>query len=189
MEGKRATDILRSGATNRSTVASVMQLLFVIRLAPYPYNLMNALLATTRISLQQFAGATALSLGKLITHVVTGAHLVALVDAIRHPTPGKVAIGVIGGLFGVGLALYLYLLGKQAVAQEERDDLSRQTMIETDEVVGGLADRDIIILGSMSTSTIHDEAHWPTKHGKVDDIAGDKANSERNCTVTATRIQ
>ncbi|CAG8520299.1 4078_t:CDS:2 [Diversispora eburnea] len=54
---------------SNSMSAIVKALLFFIRLAPYPYNVLNTLLSATHISLSTFAGATALSLFKLIIHV------------------------------------------------------------------------------------------------------------------------
>ncbi|RKP10686.1 snare associated Golgi protein-domain-containing protein, partial [Thamnocephalis sphaerospora] len=91
------------------------KLLLLVRLAPYPYNLMNALLSMTSLSLRVFAGTTALSLLKLITHVAIGANLVSLVDAAQHPSVGKIALAAVGGLVGAGITVYLYIIAKRAV--------------------------------------------------------------------------
>ncbi|CDZ96370.1 Predicted membrane protein [Phaffia rhodozyma] len=48
-------------------------LLFLIRLAPYPYNLLNTLLASSRtLTLKKYTTITAISLGKLIIHTTVG---------------------------------------------------------------------------------------------------------------------
>ncbi|CAG8572334.1 9825_t:CDS:2 [Funneliformis mosseae] len=51
------------------------KLLFLIRLAPYPYNVLNTLLSATHLSFKTFVGATALSLFKLMIHVWIGSKL------------------------------------------------------------------------------------------------------------------
>ncbi|KAF9092060.1 Transmembrane protein 64 [Mortierella sp. GBA35] len=54
------------------------KLMLLIRLAPYPFNLMNALLSATHIPLSTFALATAISLTKLTLHVYIGSTLSSL---------------------------------------------------------------------------------------------------------------
>lgn len=52
------------------------KLLFLIRLAPYPYNLMNTLLASSRtLSLKTYTICTALALPKLLVHCWLGANI------------------------------------------------------------------------------------------------------------------
>jgi len=52
------------------------KLLFLIRLAPYPYNVMNALLAASpTLSLRTYTLCTALSLFKVIIHTALGASI------------------------------------------------------------------------------------------------------------------
>ncbi|KAG8893668.1 hypothetical protein FRB99_001816 [Tulasnella sp. 403] len=59
-------------------------LLFLIRLSPYPYNLMNALLATSRISFTTYTTCTALSLFKVIIHTTIGASIHKFSDYHTH---------------------------------------------------------------------------------------------------------
>lgn len=60
------------------------KLLFLIRLSPYPYNLMNALLATSRISFSTYTWCTALSLFKVIIHTTIGASIHKFSDYHTH---------------------------------------------------------------------------------------------------------
>jgi hypothetical protein len=89
-------------------------LLVLVRLAPYPYNLLNALLSATNVSFRVFAGATAASLIKLVIHVALGANLVSLVDKLHHPSAGN--------------TFYLYKLARRMIAEGgiELADLSSQ---------------------------------------------------------------
>ncbi|KAI9220684.1 snare associated Golgi protein-domain-containing protein, partial [Blastocladiella britannica] len=52
-----------------------LALIILIRLAPYPYNFVNLLLATTNVSTRDFAMATAISLPKLLLHTYIGASI------------------------------------------------------------------------------------------------------------------
>jgi hypothetical protein len=103
-------------------------LLVLVRLAPYPYNLLNALLSATNVSFRVFAGATAASLIKLVIHVALGANLVSLVDKLHHPSAGNIAAGVLGVVTGIGVTFYLYKLARRMIAEGgiELADLSSQ---------------------------------------------------------------
>ncbi|RIA91718.1 snare associated Golgi protein, partial [Glomus cerebriforme] len=63
------------GAVVKAVEKKGFKLLFLIRLAPYPYNVLNTLLSATHLSLKTFTGATALSLFKLMIHVWIGSQL------------------------------------------------------------------------------------------------------------------
>ncbi|KAG0273828.1 Transmembrane protein 64 [Linnemannia exigua] len=65
------------------------KLMILIRLAPYPFNLMNALLSATHIPLSTFALATALSLTKLALHVYIGSTLSSLAPVATTPGGGE----------------------------------------------------------------------------------------------------
>ncbi|KAF9584206.1 Transmembrane protein 64 [Lunasporangiospora selenospora] len=62
------------------------RLMLLIRLSPYPFNIMNALFSATHIPLSSYIIATALSLTKLALHVYIGSTLSSL--AVISPTPG-----------------------------------------------------------------------------------------------------
>ncbi|KAI8055682.1 hypothetical protein BDF22DRAFT_740977 [Syncephalis plumigaleata] len=47
------------------------------------------------------------------------ANLVSLVDAFQHPSAGKIALATVGGLVGAGITIYLYIVARRAVAEDE----------------------------------------------------------------------
>ena len=61
------------------------KLLFLIRLAPYPYNVLNCLLAaSSTLTLQTYTICTALSLFKVIIHTSLGASIHSIQRLSRH---------------------------------------------------------------------------------------------------------
>ncbi|KAG6378438.1 hypothetical protein JVT61DRAFT_12693 [Boletus reticuloceps] len=68
------------------------QLLFLVRLAPYPYNVMNVLLSATTLSMETYVMCTGLSLFKVIVHTSIGAGIRSF-SADKHGKE-KRAVGV-----------------------------------------------------------------------------------------------
>lgn len=122
-------------------------LLLLIRIAPYPYNLLNVVLASApSLSLKTYTACTAISLCKLILHTWMGAGIHDLSSAYgatpavgaddRIPEPHepdsqhdmlKVSL-TWGGIFLCGvLFVYLTHLAKRAIkkAQDETRDRER----------------------------------------------------------------
>lgn len=64
-------------------------LLLMVRVAPYPYNLLNVLLASSPVSLGTYTACTALSLCKLILHTWIGAGIRDLSGAYGHGHPHR----------------------------------------------------------------------------------------------------
>ncbi|KAJ1660281.1 Tlg2-vesicle protein [Dispira simplex] len=92
------------------------KLLLLIRLSPYPFNLVNALLSGTQIPLKSFALATAVSLIKLNTHVYIGANLTTFSNAIfERRSPWQVVLMVMGLCVGVGVVVYIYRITQRMV--------------------------------------------------------------------------
>jgi SNARE associated Golgi protein len=88
------------------------QLLFLIRLAPYPYNVMNCLLgASPTLTLRTYLVCTALSLFKVIIHTTLGSsiHSFARYHAHSNPSHDTAPNG----------AQDLYLMDGDASAEEE----------------------------------------------------------------------
>ncbi|WFD28232.1 hypothetical protein MNAN1_003238 [Malassezia nana] len=109
------------------------RLLFLVRLAPYPYNLLNTLLASSQVlTLPTYLGCTAMALPKLLVHTSLGAsienfstyqsvpsqHTSSRAEALRHMA------GAAGLVLCVGLFLYLYTVARNAVdnLDDESDD-------------------------------------------------------------------
>ncbi|KAJ7591242.1 hypothetical protein C8J56DRAFT_1047450 [Mycena floridula] len=95
------------------------KLLFLIRLAPYPYNVMNALLAAApTLSLRTYTIATALSLFKVIIHTSLGASIHSFKN--YHAAPDKVnedmdLMAHVWTILGIALciAIFVYLSSRR----------------------------------------------------------------------------
>ncbi|KAF9994560.1 hypothetical protein BGZ80_003233 [Entomortierella chlamydospora] len=126
----------------RTVERSGFRLLVLIRLAPYPFNIMNALLSATHISIQTFALATALSLSKLTVHVYVGSTLSSLTGENGdgnddgtgepgNPSNGhgkalKIVVMVLGVFLGFGVGAYVWMVTKREIAIAEADRLERR---------------------------------------------------------------
>ena len=123
------------------------KLLFMVRLAPYPYNVMNALLAASpTLTLKTYTVCTALSLFKVIIHTTIGAsihsfagyHLHKTPDSSDPPIDGQDPIGgdgdgdegallsrvsaIVGIVLCVAIIVYLSWVARKAVDEELDDD-------------------------------------------------------------------
>ncbi|KAJ3550628.1 hypothetical protein NMY22_g335 [Coprinellus aureogranulatus] len=109
------------------------KLLFLIRLAPYPYNVMNCLLAASpTLTLHTYTVCTALSLFKVIIHTSVGASIHSFRD--YHVTdPDSVddesnadylarLWSIIGILLCLVILVYLSVVARRAVDEELDDD-------------------------------------------------------------------
>lgn len=106
------------------------KLLFLIRLAPYPYNVMNCLLAASpTLTLHTYTVCTALSLFKVIIHTSVGASIHSFKD--YHTAPSNEDQGgadmvarmwtIVGILLCVVILVYLSIVARRAV-DDELDD-------------------------------------------------------------------
>jgi uncharacterized membrane protein YdjX (TVP38/TMEM64 family) len=97
------------------------QLLFLIRLAPYPFSLMNAILASSKIKFWHFHVATMLTMPKMLVNVGLGAHLKDLAEFFQHPTlQGWLVFAVFGVLAGA-VFLYVGWIGMKEIRQLEKE--------------------------------------------------------------------
>lgn len=106
------------------------KLLFLIRLAPYPYNVMNCLLAASpTLTLHTYTVCTALSLFKVIIHTSLGASIHSFRDYHTHQPNSSVEKGTTSGVMAriwtiVGIVLcvliliYLSIIARRAVDDE-----------------------------------------------------------------------
>ncbi|KAI8594519.1 snare associated Golgi protein-domain-containing protein, partial [Dissophora ornata] len=119
------------------------RLLVLIRLAPYPFNIMNALLSATHIPLHTYALATAISLLKLTLHVYIGSTLSSLTEGDddggqddgsgepKNPNSGhgkavKIIVMILGVILGIGVGGYVYLVAKREIALAEANRMERR---------------------------------------------------------------
>lgn len=103
------------------------QLLFLVRLAPYPYNVMNVLLAATTLSMKTYVVCTGLSLIKVIIHTSIGAGIrsfSANASGAEEKEDGWSRVWTIGGiLLCVALFVYLSWVARRAVDDELGDEV------------------------------------------------------------------
>ena len=111
------------------------KLLFLIRLAPYPYNVMNCLLAASpSLTLRTYTLCTALSLPKLIIHTSIGSSIHSFAEYhVKHPGSGEGeddddsgALSHYSTIAGIVLCLaifvYLSYITRKAVDEELQDE-------------------------------------------------------------------
>ena len=136
------------------------QLLFLIRLAPYPYNVMNCLLgASPTLTLRTYFVCTALSLFKVIIHTTLGSsiHSFARYHAQSSPPHDTVPNGaqdlflsdgdagaeeeenlfgfyakITGVILAVGVFIYISVVARKAI-NDELDDDGDELPFHTDE--------------------------------------------------------
>ncbi|KAH9951788.1 hypothetical protein B0H21DRAFT_717561 [Amylocystis lapponica] len=104
------------------------KLLFLIRLAPYPYNVMNCLLAASpSLTLRTYTTCTALSLFKLIIHTSIGNSIHSFAELHTKPQAADDnALGQYSTIAGIVLcfAIFVYLayVTRRAVNDELADE-------------------------------------------------------------------
>lgn len=103
------------------------KLLFLIRLAPYPYNVMNCLLAASSLTLKTYTICTALSLVKVIIHTSLGASIHSFKD--YHVTPDAIpeetvsrTWTTVGIMLCIAIFIYLSYVARRAVDDELDED-------------------------------------------------------------------
>ncbi|WFD24448.1 hypothetical protein MEQU1_003150 [Malassezia equina] len=116
------------------------RLLFLVRLAPYPYNLLNTLLASSHVlTLPTYLLCTAVALPKLLVHTSLGASIENFAtyqasgtqkQATRADQLRQLAGGA-GLVLCVALLLYLYSVARDAV--DSLDDDSDDTLDDEEE--------------------------------------------------------
>ncbi|KIJ56567.1 hypothetical protein M422DRAFT_773360 [Sphaerobolus stellatus SS14] len=108
------------------------RLLLLIRVAPYPYNLMNVLLAASHtLSFTTYFWCTALSLCKVVIHTSIGSgihnfagHHLGKEEVEEEDTVGK-AWTVLGISLCIGILVYLSIVARRAVDEELEEDTCR----------------------------------------------------------------
>ncbi|EKM80208.1 hypothetical protein AGABI1DRAFT_73178 [Agaricus bisporus var. burnettii JB137-S8] len=112
------------------------KLLFLIRLAPYPYNVMNSLLAASpSLTLHTYTVCTALSLFKVIIHAGLGASIHSFRDYhtqsdVEEDQGADMAARMwtaAGILLCILILVYLAIVARRAVDQELDDEPSEDT--------------------------------------------------------------
>ncbi|RKP25428.1 hypothetical protein SYNPS1DRAFT_15674, partial [Syncephalis pseudoplumigaleata] len=92
------------------------QLLWIMRVAPYPYNLMNGLCAASSIPFTTYAVATLLATPKLFLETSIGAGVQSLSESMtENITWEKILQLVLTFVLGIGVTLYVVWLARRAI--------------------------------------------------------------------------
>lgn len=149
------------------------KLLFLIRLAPYPYNVMNCLLAaSTTLTLKTYTVCTALSLFKVIIHTSLGASIHSFKDYhVENPDrPGNATElvpeaedgantvarmwTIIGVILCVAIFVYLSYVARKAVDEQLDDEATEDeetlAFLPTQRTVSGGSEANNIGVESRS---------------------------------------
>ncbi|KAG0335295.1 hypothetical protein BG000_007644 [Podila horticola] len=154
---KQVRTLMAKKQSMKSVVKAVekrgFKLLVLIRLAPYPFNILNLALSATHIPLGTFALATALSLTKLTLHVYIGSTLSSLAPTpVTPPTlptngdpttdpPGsetgtippphgrnnlKIVVMVFSMLLGIAVSAHVWIVAKREIEASEGIRIERR---------------------------------------------------------------
>ncbi|KAK7049668.1 hypothetical protein VNI00_005699 [Paramarasmius palmivorus] len=128
------------------------RLLFLVRLAPYPYNVMNCLLgaAAPSLSVGRYVGCTALSLVKVVVHTGVGSGIHSFKDYHKDKEVGVLeeeetnserlarVWTIVGIVMCVVIFVYLSWCARRAVNEElgdeAQDEEERQRFLEDEEM-------------------------------------------------------
>ncbi|KAG1451644.1 hypothetical protein G6F46_010039 [Rhizopus delemar] len=115
------------------------KLFVLIRLSPYPFNLLNFLFGATSIPFTHFVAGTAISLTKIALHVYIGANLTSFAKHIlgedndEDMTEGEIRAErlkyttmILGSLISFGVMAYIYRLTKAAIAEANATEESEE---------------------------------------------------------------
>ncbi|KAI9497871.1 snare associated Golgi protein-domain-containing protein [Zychaea mexicana] len=141
-------------AVVRAVEKSGFKMFLLIRLSPYPFNILNVLFSATDISLRDFTLGTAISLTKIGIHIYIGSSFTSfskrilgddddMTDDERTADNIRIAATVIGSFLSFGVMAYIYAVTKRAVAQannEENDVESMAFLNRNDTDNGSLVD-------------------------------------------------
>lgn len=105
----------------------------MIRISPYPFNMLNFLFSATNISVFQFTLGTAISLLKIAFHVYVGANLTSFVKHLLGEdddlTPEQVRvekvkffIAILFSVIAFSVLAYIYRVAKEAVNEVNQAD-------------------------------------------------------------------
>jgi len=113
----------KASAAVRAMEAQGFKMLFFVRLAPYPYNLMNSLFGASRVPFWHFAVATLLTLPKILVDVLLGANLAIVSSSLLdHPTVVNWVIFSVLALIAISVTLWIGWVARRAVKRMEEEE-------------------------------------------------------------------
>ncbi|RDX53161.1 hypothetical protein OH76DRAFT_1399785 [Lentinus brumalis] len=167
------------------------KLLFLIRLAPYPYNVMNCLLAASpSLTLRTYTLCTALSLPKLIIHTSIGSSIHSF--ATYHAThPGSESTegdddqgstlshysAIVGIILCLAIFVYLSYITRKAVDEELQDE---------DAMEAAYAEERVAFLAGEEGNSLDIEEHMAETRPEIRQVPRGEAATPVSLVVAAT---
>ncbi|KAI9316446.1 snare associated Golgi protein-domain-containing protein, partial [Dichotomocladium elegans] len=138
------------------------KLFLLIRLSPYPFNLLNVLFAATNISLFNFALGTAISLTKIALHIYIGANLTSFAkhlmgddedmsESDRRAETARIIAAALGSVLAFAVMIYIYFVAKRAIKQVEQGELNGE------ESMAFLSHQEV---GDADAASLEDWMEW-----------------------------
>ncbi|KZP24650.1 hypothetical protein FIBSPDRAFT_735305 [Athelia psychrophila] len=119
------------------------KLLFLIRLAPYPYNVMNCLLAASpHLTLRTYTICTAVSLFKVIVHTMLGASMHSFSThkpELASDDTGSNTVSQLWTAFGIALCIAIFIYLSYVARRAVDDELEEDTLGAEEERVSFLS--------------------------------------------------
>ncbi|KAF9975000.1 hypothetical protein BGZ73_001453 [Actinomortierella ambigua] len=140
--------LLAKNQSMKSVIRAVekrgFKMLLLIRLAPYPFNLMNALFSATHIPFFTYFAGTAVSLVKLALHVYIGSTLSSLIGTPTTPPPSdggddtppppaedgsralKIVVMVFSMILAIVVGAYVWNIALKEIEEMEQSRVERR---------------------------------------------------------------
>ncbi|KAJ3096110.1 hypothetical protein HDU97_006214 [Phlyctochytrium planicorne] len=115
-----------------------LKLVLLIRVAPYPYAIMNGVLSTTSIPFHRFAIATAVCMIKALINVYLGTTLQSIAELLSGVTGTsgtpvlQVSLMVVGLILAVLAAVYISWLVKKTLKKYVKEEDEEEEEAELD---------------------------------------------------------
>ncbi|TPX30916.1 hypothetical protein SmJEL517_g05633 [Synchytrium microbalum] len=121
-------------ADNFSQLQSVidkggLKLLILIRLAPYPWGIMNVVFAASSVDITTYIIATSVALIKACLHVYIGSTVKSLAEESGTSSPLRIGILVVSMILGLGVFVYISFLVRNAVNVEIGEDGEEEVIL------------------------------------------------------------
>ncbi|KAI8074450.1 snare associated Golgi protein-domain-containing protein [Gongronella butleri] len=132
-------------AVVRAVEKKGFKLFLLIRLSPYPFNLLNVLFAASDISLVHYTLGTAISLIKIALHVYIGANLTSftkhlfgedddLTESERQAQTVMEVGALIGSILAMGVMVYVYVVAKRAIKEVQHESDEQRAFLGDDPI-------------------------------------------------------
>lgn len=137
------------------------KLLLLIRVAPYPFGIMNVVFSQTSIPFHRYALASSIAVLKNIVHVYIGSSIRDLAEIGKEKSLLEIAVMAAGVLVAILVFLLITHQVKKALARLEAEALSEEDLSGVDDVETGLISNATtgVGVGSRTNIQFEDSSH------------------------------